>query len=722
MGVAYFAVIRHSKFKILHSELILMSQSSQIVLQVDGMDCANCASNITRHLNNKGLKEVFVDFASGEVQFSLIDAPLSQIEVEHSISDLGFKVVKEDAAADWWTLKRKLIIAAIFTTPLFFHHIFMVLGIPYPVLLDNHWVQLLLCLPVYGIGVFHFGKSAWAALRHGTTNMDVLIFMGSTAAFLYSLVGTYLAEPNYIFYETAATIITLVLIGNWLEHKSVKQTTSAIDDLSQLQVEYANKILHAGTITKLPISDIRVGDILQVNEGDTVPLDGEILVGDSSIDESMLTGESIPVEKGKGSQVIGASIVKGGNFQMQVTATGKETLLSKIIDTVKKAQQEKPAIQKLADQISAWFVPLVLGISVLTLLVSYFIFQVPFGNALMNSIAVLVISCPCAMGLATPTAVTVGIGRLAREGILVKGGQTLETFGSIQQFVFDKTGTLTTGDFQIEHIDYLENDPTWIHNLLYSIESRSSHPIAKSITKAMQDKGGTFLLFKAIEEQKGIGMVAEDQSGNSYTLGASASEEESHQLVLAKNNIPITTIRIKDQLRKDSKDTLDFLLENNMHTHLLSGDKEAKVASVAHELGIDQYHAQQRPTQKLKLIEQLSKEQPTAMVGDGINDAPALAKATIGISLSGASKIAIQSAQIILLNNRLGSLTEAIGISKATLTTIKQNLFWAFAYNIVAIPMAAMGFLSPMWAALFMAFSDVIVIGNSIRLKTKSIR
>ncbi len=696
-----------------------MSQPSHITLQVDGMDCANCAAGITRHLTNKGIKDVFVDFVSGEVQFSMKDAGLSVQEIETSITDLGYRVVTEDSEPPWWTLKRKLIVAALFTAPLFFQHLLMVFGIPYPALLDAHWVQLLLCLPVYAIGVFHFGKSAWSAVRHGTTNMDVLIFMGSTAAFIYSLVGTYLGEPNYIFYETAATIITLVLVGNWLEHKSVKQTTSAIDELSQLQVEYANKLLHSGTVTKLPITDIRIGDILQVNEGDTVPLDGNILEGFASIDESMLTGESIPIEKQKGNAVIGASIVKDGNFKMQVTATGNETLLSKIIDTVKTAQQDKPSIQKLADQISAWFVPLVLGISIMTLVLSYFVFQIPFGIALMNSIAVLVISCPCAMGLATPTAVTVGIGRMAKEGILVKGGQTLETFGNIRQFVFDKTGTLTTGDFQIEQIDYLGNDPDKIHSLIYTIENHSSHPIAISLAKEMKEKGSTSIFLKRVEEHKGVGMEAEDQEGNIYLLGTAPSSNGIHHLVLEKNNQPIANISIKDQLRTDSKATIAYLQQHEMNAYLLSGDKDHKVAEVAQQLGIPNYHAQQKPNQKLALIEQLSQQQPTAMIGDGINDAPALAKATIGVSLSGASKVAIQSAQIILLNNRLGSLKEAIGISKATLTTIKQNLFWAFAYNIVAIPMAAMGFLSPMWAALFMAFSDVIVIGNSLRLKRK---
>ena len=698
-----------------------MTQEGNIIeLKVDGMDCANCAAGIDRYLTNKGLKEVFVNFATGEVQFSLANTVLQQEDVEKGIGELGYRIINEDSIPPWWTIERKLWVAAFFTAPLFFQHILMVLGIPYPAALDNPYMQLVLCLPVFLIGLFHFGRSAWAAVSHGTTNMDVLIFIGSTAAFVYSLIGTYLGEPNYIFYETAATIITLVLVGNWLEHRSVQQTTTAIDELSQLQVEKANKVLHSGTIVNLGVEEIKVGDILQVNEGDTIPLDGKIISGSGFVDESMLTGESLSVAKHKGQNVVGASIVQDGNFRMQVTATGKETLLSKIIEIVKTAQQDKPAIQKLADQISAWFVPIVLSISILTLVLSYFVFGVPFGNALMNSIAVLVISCPCAMGLATPTAVTVGIGRMAKEGVLVKGGQTLETFGKIKQFVFDKTGTLTTGDFAVKEIDYKGNDSAEIHDIIYAMETYSSHPIAQSLVKAMQAKGAKSILFQSVEEQKGKGMVAQDKNGNTYELGA--SNNEAYNLSLLKNKQVLAEIKIADELRSDARETINYLHNKQETTYILSGDKEQKVQQVANDLAIKEFYGEQHPAEKLKTIDKLSKISPTAMVGDGINDAPALAKATIGISLSGASKVAIQSAQIILLNNRLSSLTKAVGISQATLTTIKQNLFWAFAYNIVAIPMAAVGWLSPMWAALFMAFSDVVVIGNSLRLKGKQIK
>ena len=696
-------------------------KSNIIELKVDGMDCANCAAGIDRFLTSKGLTDVFVNFATGEVRFALGNSTLTVPKVEESIHDLGYRIINADSPEPWWNLQRKLLVSAIFTAPLFLLHLLMVLGIPYPAFMDNPYIQLLLCLPVFLIGLFHFGKSAWSALSHGTTNMDVLIFIGSTAAFIYSLIGTYLGEPNYIFYETAATIITLVLVGNWLEHRSVQQTTTAIDDLSQLQVENAGKVLHSGTLVNLPIEDIQIGDILQVNEGDTVPLDGTLISGSGSLDESMLTGESLPVFRQKGQQVVGASLVKEGNFRMQVTATGKETLLNKIIEIVKTAQQDKPKIQKLADQISAWFVPLVLGISILTLVLSYFVFGISFGTALMNSIAVLVISCPCAMGLATPTAVTVGIGRLAKEGILVKGGQTLETFGQIEQFVFDKTGTLTTGEFEVQKIDYKNNDPKTIHNLIYTLESYSSHPIAQSLVKEMQTKKASAVLLQEVSEKRGVGMKATDTAGNIYTLGAASSSNGIHHLSLKKNQEILADISIADELRSDAAEAITYLEQQALSTYLLSGDQENKVTQVANKLGIDTYYAAKKPAEKLAIIDALSKKAPTAMVGDGINDAPALAKATIGVSLSGASKAAIQSAQIILLNNRLSSLIKAIGISKATLVTIKQNLFWAFAYNIVAIPMAAFGFLSPMWAALFMAFSDVVVIGNSIRLKSKRI-
>ena len=423
-----------------------------IELKVAGMTCANCAMSITRFLERKGLQEVQVNFQTEEVRFRQGDKPMALEDVKAGINKLGYTIVEAETPLPFWTLERKLMVSALFTAPLLGGHLLMALGIPIG-LMHNYLFQLLLCLPVFIIGFFHFGRSAWSSLRGGVPNMDVLIFVGSTAAFVYSLIGTILNEHNYIFYETAATIITLVLLGNWFEKRAVQQTTTAIGELTQLQVEKAQRIMPSGTIITINREEIQVGDLLQVNEGDKIPADGVITFGNVTVDESMLTGESVPVEKKIQDSLIGASLVKSGNLQMQVTAAGKDTVLNQMIELVKTAQQDKPNIQRLADKISAIFVPVVLGIALLTFLIGHFGFDFTFQKALMNAIAVLVISCPCAMGLATPTAVMVGVGRLAKNGILIKGGTTVEIFSKIKNIVFDKTGTLTTGAFEIKNIE-----------------------------------------------------------------------------------------------------------------------------------------------------------------------------------------------------------------------------------------------------------------------------
>ncbi len=699
-----------------------------IEIKVDGMTCANCATSLSRFLNKKGLENVYVNFSTKEVRFVQHESTIPIEEIKAGIKKLGYQVVEDDKPGVWWTLERKLLISSIFTLPLLLQHFLMMANVELLVFLNNTWVQFGLCLPVFLIGTMHFGKSALNSIKGGVPNMDVLIFVGSTAAFVYSLIGSLQHEHDYIFYETAAMIITLVLLGNLMEKRAVEQTTTSINELSKLKVEKAKKITSSGSRVTLNVEEIKVGDILQINEGDSIPLDGKIVTGNGSVDESMLTGESIPVEKQIGETVVGASVLLAGNIQIEVTAVGSETVLQKLIELVKTAQQDKPSIQRLADKISAIFVPVVLLISFMTLTISFLVFDISFQQALMNSIAVLVISCPCAMGLATPTAVMVGVGRVAKNGILIKGGQTLEVFAGIKNIVFDKTGTLTTGAFKIKEINYLNSNKSRVNSLIYNLEQHSSHPIAKSIIGQMEsyDRENSLPKFIKIEEQKGKGIIAEDESGNKFQIGSfdvasHLTKDESHDIYFVENEKLIATIDIGDDIKESAKETVKYLKSQGINSIILSGDKNEKVAATASALGIEKFYAEQDPEQKLNLIEKLSKEAPTAMVGDGINDAPALAKATIGVSLSDASQVAIQSAQIVLLKGKLENLAKAFAISKHTLLTIKQNLFWAFAYNVVAIPIAAMGFLNPMWGALFMAFSDVVVIGNSIRLKTKKI-
>lgn len=718
-----------------------MNQPDQnITLHIEGMDCANCASGITKSLLKSGMENVHVDFATGEAVFYIKDKKNLPPAIK-GIQSLGYKVIdsklKEENEGKMSAIEKRFYFTLPFTIVLFFSHMIF----SHDFILNQPYVQLILCLPVFIIGIMQFGKSAFGSVRIGVPNMDVLIFIGSTAAFIYSLAGMYLYDAhqthNFLFFETTATIITLVLLGNVLEHRSVKQTTSAIKDLSALSVSTAKIVgLQFGkeVITEINYKDIPVGALLQVNTGDKVPVDGEIISGEASIDEAMLTGESIPSEKTISDKVIGGTILLSGNFRMRAEKVGNDTTLSKIIDLVKKAQQAKPNIQKLGDKISAIFVPIVLGISIVTFCVTYFGFHVTLQDAMMRSIAVLVISCPCAMGLATPTAVMVGIGRAAKKGILIKGGNTLEEFAKIKNIVFDKTGTLTTGEFKIKNINYFNNNEQEVKEVLFVLEQHSSHPIAKSIVKELKaclpDRQGTSTTkaFTSISEEKGQGITAMDADKNEYKIGSykiakQLTEDNSHNAYILKNGKLIATLDLADELKANVKESIASLKAAGIASVLLSGDTKAKCDALAEKVGITNVYSEQSPEQKLVIIEKLNSGNDTAMVGDGINDAPALAKASVGISLSNATQVAIQSAQIILLkHNDLSTLPEAHLISKHTLITIKQNLFWAFFYNVVAIPIAVAGFMNPMVGAMAMAFSDVIVIGNSIRLKTKKLK
>ena len=461
-----------------------------------------------------------------------------------------------------------------------------------------------------------------------------------------------------------------------------------------------------------------------INSGDKIPSDGYIYWGHGSFDESMISGESIPVDKGEGLHVIGGTILVSGSIKIKATAIGKDTVLSQIIEMVKRAQQDKPRMQHLADKISAIFVPLVTAIALLTFFISYLFILHDFQPSLMRSIAVLVIACPCALGLAIPTAVVVGIGRVAKNGILIKGGSTLEKFAGIKTVVFDKTGTLTTGKFNVRKLHVLGITEERAKSILYSLEKHSSHPIAKSIVSAFE--AFPLIDFKQIKEQKGIGIEATDNAENtynagSYTLAANYTNDDSHNVYLLENNKLVAWLDVEDDIKPDAAATIKFLKSQGIKTVLLSGDRKSKCEYLAKEIGIEEIYFEKLPEEKLNIIEELTTAGDTAMVGDGINDAPALARATVGISLSNATQVAIKSAQIILLNGNLNLLPKAWSISSITLTTIKQNLFWAFFYNIIAIPIAAAGFLNPMIAAASMAFSDVFVIANSLRLRNKEL-
>ncbi|MBW8686608.1 cadmium-translocating P-type ATPase [Chitinophaga sp. B61] len=697
-----------------------------ISCKVRGMHCTNCAQSVSKYLENKGMQDVNVSFATEELSFSLPEGNASATEVLNGINQMGYQVVLPDQpqprTAFLNSLTFKFIFCAIFTAPLLLH-----MWVHWS-WLHNPYIQLVLSTPVYLVGLWHFGRSAWRSLVNRLANMDVLIILGATAAYGYSLTGTLLHLGNeYMFYETAAAIITLVFLGNLLEERSVKQTTTAIADLARMQVTTARLITDHDNHEHINIVDnqtLKPGDKVLVNTGDKIPMDGTIYWGNGHINESMITGESTPVAKKEKDKAIGGTIMEDGSIKMFITATGKDTVLSYIIDLVRQAQGSKPDMQKLADRISAIFVPLVLGIALATFLGWMLFGQVTTGNAIMKGIAVLVIACPCAMGLATPAAVMVGLGRAAKNGILIKGANTLEAFKDIKYVVLDKTGTLTTGKLKIGQYHFTGMTEQAFKATVYSLEKYSSHPIARSLSTQWKGQGEAGLL--QVREIKGRGMQAKDNLGNEWQLGSFAMAEhattdDSHNIYLLKNGELVGWIDFTDEIRPDAAQMVQQLQRRGIRTVLLSGDTERKCRELAAEVGIKEVYAGQTPEQKLQQIDALMNDAPVAMVGDGINDAPALARASIGISLSDATHIAMQSANVILLNSRLSSLPLALGLGKHTYLTIQQNLFWAFIYNIIAIPFAALGVLSPITGAGVMALSDIVLAVNSVRLRYKKV-
>jgi len=696
--------------------------------KVEGMTCANCALTIHKYLEKEGLKDVKVNAIGGEVSFEM-NGDLKKEELVIGIKELGYKVTNSESLIPG---SKKILSTPLqrfwfclpFTLALMLH---MVPGIHIHWLM-NPWIQLTLCLPVYITGMSFFGKSAIKSIRNGMPNMNVLIALGATAAFVYSLYGTLIGEAeHYMFYETAAAILTLVFLGNYLEDASLQSTQRALNALAKSQKLMANMIAyddqHHEHIFPVENTQLKPGDLVLIKTGEQVPMDCKILWGDAHVNEAIITGESTPVHKYPKDKLIGGSVLQDGTVKAQVTAVGNDTVLSGIINLVKQAQGDKPPVQQLADKISAIFIPVVIGIAVVTLTVNWFMLE-NFTSALMRSIAVLVIACPCAMGLATPAAIAVGLGRGARMGILFRNATSLELFKDIKQVVFDKTGTLTTGKFIVSGFSSIVGEEEEFKKLVYSLEKYSNHPIAKSIINEWKTKDE--IRWNKIEEVKGLGMRAEDKEGNVYWAGSfkvveKFTKDDKHNIYIVKNDDWVGWIDVKDEVRPEAKQVVNYLHKKNIKTILLSGDRLAKCQQLAEELGIDVVIAEQTPEQKLKKIADLNTIAPTAMVGDGINDAPALAKATVGISISEASQIAIQTAQVVLMNNGLQNLPPALGLGKQTYLTIKQNLFWAFFYNIVAIPVAAFGFLTPAFGALVMGLSDVVLAINSVRLFVKKV-
>jgi len=749
--------------------------------KIEGMSCSTCALTIGKYLEKKGVQNVKVSLASGDVSFDTANE-VDRSQLQKGISDLGYTVVKEDAAGD----ARRVSLNN--------HLKYFLFCLPFTVLLLGHmfggagplhwlmhpWIQLLLCLPVFVAGMLFFGRSAINSVLNGLPNMNVLIALGSTAAFVYSLVGTLLQlGPDYLFYETTASIITIVFLGYYLEDASVQATQRSLNKLAATQKTMATMIAfddqHQEVLFPVENKQLRSGDLILIRTGEQVPADCKILWGEAGADESIITGESLPIDKKQKDTLVGGSLLVAGSVKAQVTAAYADSVLAGIVKLVRQAQGEKPPIQQLADKISAIFVPAVLVLSLIAFFGNYW-YAHEAGPALMRGIAVLVIACPCAMGLATPAAIAVGLGRGAKNGILFRNARHLEAFRRIRKVVFDKTGTLTTGEFVVSNWQADASlSPQQFQEIVFSLEKYSAHPIAKSITRewkvrpmgsgekiahgpntANDGKPSSELLRDApprsqpsadasvvasgpvvrsqpsamrwnkVEEVKGLGMRGETSEGDvywagSYKVASELTGDDTHNVYIVRNDRLLGFIDVTDAIRPEAAGVIAWLHARGIHTTLLSGDRLKPCLRLAENLGIKEVLAEQTPGQKLQQITRLNDEMPVAMVGDGVNDAPALARATIGISMSEASGLAVETADVVLMNHGLRHLPDALGLGRQTFSTIRGNLFWAFFYNIVAIPVAAFGLLTPALAALVMGLSDVVLVLNSLRLYIKRI-
>jgi Cu+-exporting ATPase len=690
-------------------------------LNVEGMTCANCAMGIQRTLQKKGLSDALVNFAGGEVQYTPVEG-YSREAIVHDIEQMGYSVKLPQATEKVIGLskvEKLLVFCSIFTLPLLLHMVWPAS------LLMNHWFQLAMCIPVMATGGMYFLRSAVMSIRSGVANMDVLIALGSFSALLYSLIGIFVIQGNahqYLFFETAASIVTLVLAGNVIEKRTLKQTNRALEELAALKSPIALRLKNPefiDAVEEIATDRVRVGDFLLIREGARVPADGIVHSGNGLCDERMITGESLPAEVGEGAILRGGTLLLKGNLIMQSTRAGSETFITDIVRLVQKAQAEKAPMQRLSDRISSVFVPVVVGIALITFIVSLFV-EIETSEALMRAIAVLVVSCPCAMGLAAPTAAMAGLGVAARKGIIFKSAEAVQKLAEATIFVFDKTGTLTSGEHTLEKIEvYPHTLPENPEAYALALEQVSNHPLADTLRIAFAANQPVQL--SRVTELAGIGIEGFTPEGVHLKLGSkrifTKEPEQIHDIYLSADGVPVLGITLKDELKPDAAGTIAQLKKQGIRVVMLSGDRESTCKAMAQEAGIHELYSECLPARKIEILEALKKEGRVAMVGDGINDAPALSAADAAVSLSSGSSVAKESSGIVLTaRNTLGDLIFARETASATIRTMKQNLFWAFFYNVLAIPFAAFGYLNPMIAAIAMALSDVVVIGNAIRL------
>ena len=711
---------------------------------IGGMHCAACAVRNERTLRKMpGVLEANVNLGTRRARIAFDEKAVTEAALRAAVIDNGYEVLPEDEAVDPGRLMQEEVRTAK-------QRAFWAIGLGAPVMIlamaDIHlpwsylgrnlsvWLQAILSSAVIlGLG-FDFHRGMVAQARNLAANMDTLISLGTLAALLYSLWGMWIGS-HHLYFETGAVIAALILLGRYFEARSRGRAGEAVAKLMELGARTA-RVIESGAERDIPIEQVKAGDVLLVRPGEKIPVDGTLRQGVSSIDEAMLTGESMPVTKEVGDEVFGATINLSGAFQMRATKVGRDTVLAQILRMVSEAQDNKAPIQKLADTVSGIFVPVVLGIALATA-VGWYLFTGDLSQSFVPAVAVLLIACPCSLGLATPTAIMVGTGVGARRGILIKNGEALERARKIDVVMLDKTGTLTEGRPKVTQVIALEAEiaPDTVLRLAASLERLSEHALGQAVVHAAQEKGLTTQGVEDFANVAGSGVKGRIENasvllGNARLmrdegigLGETLAQIEAHQakgqtvVVVARNGQPIGLIEIADTLKGDAKKAITELRAEGIIPVLITGDNRKAAEAIARELNIEQVFAEVLPQDKARHVQRLQKEKKrVAFVGDGINDAPALAQADLGIAIGTGTDVAIEAGNIVLVKGSPLKIIEALRLSRLTFRTIRQNLFWAFFYNIAAIPLAAFGLLNPMVAAAAMALSSVSVVGNSLRI------